>query len=122
MFEESRILNPDTIKITGDDVRRSNTHAVRLIRSIIESTYGPLGMEKIYLDIIGEATYTKDGATFLRKIDVQHPAAKVLIDATNTVDNEVGDGTLSTAILAASLLEKAEEMINLGISPAMIVD
>ena len=122
MLEESRILNPDTIKITGDDVRRSNTHAVRLIRSMIESTFGPLGMEKIYLDIIGEATYTKDGATFLRKIDVQHPAAKVLIDATNTVDNEVGDGTLSTAILAASLLEKAEEMINLGINPATIVD
>ena len=78
--------------------------------------------EKIYIDIIGESTYTKDGATFLRKIDVQHPAAKVLIDATNTVDNEVGDGTLTTAILASTLLEKSEEMMDTGISPATIVD
>ncbi len=81
-----------------------------------------LGNEKIYIDIIGESTCTKDGATFLRKIDVQHPAAKVIIDATNTVDNEVGDGTLTTAIIAATLLEKAQEMLAMNIYPATIVN
>jgi archaeal chaperonin len=71
---------------------------------------------------MGEATFTKDGATFLRKIDVQHPAAKILIDAANTVDNEVGDGTLSVVIIAAALLEKAEEMLSLKIYPSTISD
>lgn len=122
MSNNLEIIDRDSVRTTGENVRKLNIHAARLIKSIIRSTYGPQGNEKIYIDIIGESTYTKDGATFLRKIDVQHPAAKVLIDATNTVDNEVGDGTLTTAILASTLLEKSEEMMDTGISPATIVD
>jgi len=120
MSNNLEIIDRDSFRTTGENVRKFNIHAARLIKSIIQSTFGPQGNEKIYIDIIGESTYTKDGATFLRKIDVQHPAAKVLIDATNTVDNEVGDGTLTTAILAATLLEKSEEMMDTGISPATI--
>lgn len=120
MSNSSEVISKDSFRTTGENVRKFNIHAVRLIKSIIGSTFGPLGMEKIYIDIIGESTYTKDGATFLRKIDVQHPGAKVLIDATNTVDNEVGDGTLTTAILSATLIEKAGEMMEMGVSPATI--
>ena len=114
------LLSNDDRRTNGKDVRKFNIHAARLIKGIIESSLGPQGNEKIYIDIIGEATFTKDGAAFLRKIDVQHPAAKVLIDAANTVDNEVGDGTLSVAIISAVLLEKAEEMLSSNLYPATI--
>lgn len=114
------LLSNDDRRINGKDVRKFNIHAARLIKGIIERSFGPQGNEKIYIDIIGEATFTKDGAAFLRKIDVQHPAAKVLIDAANTVDNEVGDGTLSVAIISAVLLEKAEEMLSSNLYPATI--
>ena len=114
------LLSNDDHRTNGKDVRKFNIHAARLIKGLIESSFGPQGNEKIYIDIIGEATLTKDGAAFLRKIDVQHPAAKVLIDAANTVDNEVGDGTLSAAIIAAVLLEKAEEMLSANLYPATI--
>ncbi len=114
------LLSNDDRRTNGKDVRKFNIHAARLIKGIIERSFGPQGNEKIYIDIIGEATFTKDGAAFLRKIDVQHPAAKVLIDAANTVDNEVGDGTLSVAIISAVLLEKAEEMLSTNLYPATI--
>ncbi|MGI0098069.1 MAG: thermosome subunit alpha, partial [Nitrosopumilaceae archaeon] len=77
-------------------------------------------LEKMYIDLLGEVTLTKDGATMLRKIDVEHPAAKILIEASNAVDNEVGDGTISVVVLAGSLLEKASELLDMGISPAII--
>ena len=121
-MSHTKLIPNDTQRTSGKEVRSYNIHAAQLIKSLIESCYGPLGNEKIYIDIIGESTCTKDGATFLRKIDVQHPAAKVLIDATNTVDNEVGDGTLTTAIIAATLLEKAQEMLAMDIYPSTIVN
>ncbi len=70
----------------------------------------------MFIDILGEVTVTKDGATLLRKIDVEHPAAKVLIEASNAVDNEVGDGTTSVVVLAGALAEKAEELLDMGFS------
>ncbi len=121
-MSHAKLIPDDAQRTSGKEVRSYNIHAARLIKSLIESCYGPLGNEKIYIDIIGESTCTKDGATFLRKIDVQHPAAKVIIDATNTVDNEVGDGTLTTAIIAATLLEKAQEMLAMDIYPSTIVN
>ena len=87
-----------------------------------KASLGPKGLEKIYVDILGEVTLTKDGSTFLRKIDVEHPAAKILIDASNAVDNEVGDGTITVVVLVGALIEKAEELLNIGISPAVIID
>src|SRR6185503_14820398 len=123
MTYQHQLIGEDTQRTTGkENVRKYNILAVRLIKDLIERCFGPTGKEKIYIDIIGESTCTKDGATFLRKIDVQHPAAKVLIDATNTVDNEVGDGTLTTAIIATTLLEKAQEMLAMDIYPSTIVN
>src|SRR5689334_14365598 len=116
-------LFKEGVKITtGDQSRRYNLLAAKLISYLIKSSLGPKGLEKVYVDILGEATLTKDGSTFLRKIDVEHPAAKILIDASNAVDNEVGDGTITVVVLVGALIEKAEELLNIGISPAVIID
>ncbi len=78
-------------------------------------------MEKIYIDILGEDTITSHGGAFLRKVDVDHPAAKSVVEAINTVDTHVGDGTTSTAVLIGSLLKHAEELLKIGIPVATIV-
>lgn len=102
------------------EARRYNLLAAKLIAELVSDLLGPRGLEKMFVDILEESTVTKDGATFLRKIDVEHPAAKVLIDAANAVDNAVGDGTTSVVVLAGALVQKAEELLNMGISPATI--
>jgi chaperonin GroEL (HSP60 family) len=115
-------------KLLGDGVRRSsgkearnyNLLAARLIADLIKNFLGPRGLEKMFVDILGEVTLTKNGATFLRKIDVEHPAAKVVIEASNAVDNEVGDGTTCVVVLIGALIEKAEELLNNGIAPSTI--
>ena len=109
-------------RTSGSKARRYNLLAARLIAEIVSNCLGPRGLEKMFTDILGELTITKDGATILRKIDVDHPAAKVLIEASNAVDNEVGDGTTSVVILAGALTKKTEELLDMGISPASIVE
>lgn len=106
----------------GTEARRYNLLAARLIADLVKGFLGPRGLEKMFIDILGEMTVTKDGATFLRKIDVEHPAAKVIIEASNAVDNAVGDGTTSVVVLAGALVEKAEELLEMGISPQRISD
>ena len=106
----------------GDQSRRYNLLAARLVSELVKNSLGPRGMDKMFIDIFGEVTVTKDGATLLRKIDVEHPAAKLLIEASNAVDNEVGDGTTSVVVLAGALVRKAEEMLDMGISPSVIID
>ena len=106
----------------GTQAMRYNLIAARLIADLVKGFLGPRGLEKMFIDILGEVTVTKDGATFLRKIDVEHPAAKVLIEASNTVDNTVGDGTTSVVVLAGALVEKAQGLLEMGISPTLISD
>jgi len=106
----------------GTEDRRYNLLAARLIADLVKGFLGPRGLEKMFIDILGEVTVTKDGATFLRKIDVEHPAAKVIIEAANAVDNAVGDGTTSVVVLAGALVEKAEELLEMGIAPSRISD
>ncbi|MEX1997033.1 MAG: thermosome subunit alpha [Nitrosopumilaceae archaeon] len=120
MNPTEHLLGEDVRSSEGEQTRRYNLLAARLIADLIKSSLGPRGFEKMYIDLLGEVTLTKDGATILRKIDVEHPAAKVLIEASNAVDNEVGDGTISVVVLAGSLLEKASELLDMGISPAII--
>ncbi|MEX2348629.1 MAG: thermosome subunit alpha [Nitrosopumilaceae archaeon] len=120
MMPTERLFGEDVRSSEGEETRRYNLLAARLIADLIKSSLGPRGFEKMYIDLLGEVTLTKDGATILRKIDVEHPAAKVLIEASNAVDNEVGDGTISVVVLAGSLLEKASELLDMGISPAII--
>ena len=106
----------------GTQAMRYNLLAARLIADLVKGFLGPRGLEKMFIDILGEMIVTKDGATFLRKIDVEHPAAKVIIEASNAVDNAVGDGTTSVVVLAGALVEKAEDLLEMGISPAVISD
>ena len=106
----------------GTQAMRYNLLAARLIADLVKGFLGPRGLEKMFIDILGELTVTKDGATFLRKIDVEHPAAKVIIEASNAVDNAVGDGTTSVVVIAGALVEKAEDLLEMGISPALISD
>lgn len=109
-------------RISGGQSRRYNLLVAKLVAELVKNSLGPRGLQKIFVDILGEVTVTKDGAALLRKIDVEHPAAKVLIEASNAVDNEVGDGTTSVVILAGALAQKAEELLDLGISPTTILD
>jgi len=115
------ILADDITNAGRSETLIGNLLAASMLSDAIKTSFGPCGLEKMYIDIMGESTITKDGATFLRKIDVEHPSAKVVIDGANTVDNNVGDGTKSSVILVGSLAKNAIELIKLGISPAVIV-
>ena len=115
------ILADDITNAGRSETLIGNLLAATMISDAIKTSFGPCGLEKMYIDIMGESTITKDGATFLRKIDVEHPSAKVVIDGANTVDNNVGDGTKSSVILVGSLAKNAIELIKLGISPSVIV-
>jgi chaperonin GroEL (HSP60 family) len=89
---------------------------------MVKTGLGPRGMDKMLVDTLGDVTITNDGATILKEIDVEHPAAKIMVEISKSVDNEVGDGTTSVVLLAGSLLEKAEELINKKVHPTIIVD
>ena len=119
-LQNSNLLGDDVKRSSGEESRRYNLLAARLIADLVKGLLGPRGLEKMFIDILGETTVTKDGATLLRKIDVEHPAAKLLIEASNAVDNAVGDGTTSVVVLAGSLIEKAEQLLNMGFPPAII--
>jgi chaperonin GroEL (HSP60 family) len=116
----SQLLGDGTLRSKGDQARRYNLLAARLIAELVSNTLGPRGMDKMFVDLLGEVTLTKDGATLLRKIDVEHPAAKVIIEASNAVDNEVGDGTTSVVVLAGALVRRAEAMLDMGLAPSTI--
>src|SRR5918994_1710111 len=117
-----QLFNNGVRRLKGEDARRLNLLASKLITNLVKNCFGPGGKEKMFIDILGEITLTKNGCTFLRKIDVEHPAAKVLIDASNSIDNEVGDGTTTVVLLAGGLLEKAEELLDMNFSPKTILD
>ena len=114
------LLNPDVARIGLQDSQKYNLLSGKLVTEIVKTSLGPRGMEKMYIDILGEDTITKHGGAFLRKVDVLHPAAKSVIEAVNTVDTHVGDGTTSAAILIGSLLSHAEELLKIGIPVAAI--
>ena len=114
------LLNEDIARIGIQESRKYNLIAGRLITDVIKTSLGPRGMEKVYIDIQDDATITKHGGAFLRKVDVAQPAAKTVIEAVNTVDTHVGDGTITTAILIGALLKQAEDLLKLGIAPATI--
>ena len=120
MAANGQLLGEGTRRSKGDQARRYNLLAARLIAELVKSSLGPRGLDKMFVDVMGEVTVTKDGATLLRKIDVEHPAAKVMIEASNAVENEVGDGTTSVVVLAGALVQKAEELLNMGIAPSTI--
>src|SRR5579875_2944811 len=116
------ILKEGSSQLRGNEAQRNNIFAARLIAEIVKSSLGPRGMDKMLVDSLGDVTITNDGATILKEIDVQHPAAKMIVEISKTTDNEVGDGTTSAVVLAGALLENAEELISKDVHPTIIVD
>ena len=106
----------------GRDAQKNNIAASKIIAEIVHTSLGPRGMDKMLVDSLGDVTITNDGATILKEIDVQHPAAKMLVEISKTTDNEVGDGTTSAVVLAGALLENAESLIDQDVHPTIIVD
>jgi len=116
------ILKEGATENRGRDAQRNNIFAAKLIAEIVKTSLGPRGMDKMLVDNMGDVTITNDGATILKEIDVQHPAAKMLIEISKTTDSEVGDGTTSAVVFAGALLAEAEELINKGVHPTIIVE
>jgi archaeal chaperonin len=116
------ILKEGASQTKGRDAQKNNITAAKLIAEVVRSSLGPRGMDKMLVDSLGDVTITNDGATILKEIDVQHPAAKMMVEVAKSVDNEVGDGTTSAVVLAGALIEKAEELIGKDVHPTIIVD
>jgi len=106
---------------SGADVRSANVTAVMALANILKSSLGPQGLDKMLVDDIGDVTITNDGATILKQLEVEHPAAKVLVELANLQDSEVGDGTTSVVIIAAELLKRANELVKNNIHPTTII-
>jgi thermosome len=116
------ILREGTTRSRGREAQRANITAAKVVAETVKSSLGPKGMDKMLVDGLGDVTITSDGATVLKEMDVQHPAAKMMVEVAKTTDDEVGDGTTSVVVLSGRLLEKAEELINKNIHPTIIVD
>jgi len=116
------ILKEGTGRTTGREAQRNNIAAAKIIAELVKTTLGPKGMDKMLVNSFGDVTITNDGATILKEIDVQHPAAKMLVEVAKAQDNEVGDGTTTAAVLTGELLAKAEELLDQNIHPTIIIE
>src|SRR6266496_1891407 len=116
------ILKEGTKENKGREAQKNNIAAAKQVASMVKSCLGPRGMDKMLVSSIGDATITNDGATILKEMDVEHPAAKMMVEIAKSVDNEVGDGTTSSVVFAGALLEKAEDLISKDVHPSVIVD
>ena len=116
------ILREGTKENKGREAQRNNIAAAKVIADMVKTCLGSRGMDKMLVDTIGDATITNDGATILKELDVEHPAAKMIVEVAKSVDNEVGDGTTSSVVFAGALLGKAEDLINKNVHPSVIVD
>ncbi|NWH78888.1 TCPA protein, partial [Piaya cayana] len=108
-------------RTSGDAIRTQNVTAASAIANIVKSSLGPVGLDKMLVDDIGDVTITNDGATILKLLEVEHPAAKVLCELADLQDKEVGDGTTSVVIIAAELLKNADELVKQKIHPTSII-
>ena len=116
------ILREGSGRSGGRDAQRNNIMAARTIAEAVKSSLGPKGMDKMMVDSSGDVIITSDGRTILDKMDIEHPAAKMMVEVAKTQDAEVGDGTTTSVILAGELLGKAEELIDKGVHPTVIVE
>ncbi len=115
------ILPEGAIRETGKSAQKNNIAAAKAVADAVRTTLGPKGMDKMLVDSIGDIVITNDGVTILEEMDVQHPAAKMLVEVAKTQDNEVGDGTTTAVVIAGSLLKEAESLLDQNIHPTVIV-
>ena len=116
------VLKESALQQKGRDAQRNNIAASKLVAELVRTSLGPRGMDKMLVDSLGDVTITNDGATILKEIDVQHPAAKMMVEISKTVDNEVGDGTTSSVVFAGALLAKAEELLEKDVHATVIIE
>jgi thermosome len=116
------VLKESALQQKGKDAQQNNIAAAKLVANLVKSSLGPRGLDKMLVDSLGDVTITNDGATILKEIDVQHPAAKMMVEISKTVDNEVGDGTTSSVVFGGTLLAKAEELLKKEVHASVIVD
>jgi len=115
------VLKEGSSRNRGRDAQRSNMTAARIVAEVVKSTLGPRGMDKMLVDSLGDVTVTNDGATVLDEIDVQNPAAKMMVEVAKTQDDEVGDGTTTAVVIAGELLKRAEALLDDDVHPTVIV-
>ena len=116
------ILREGTRRSVGREAQRANIMAARVIAEAVKSSLGPKGMDKMRVDSFGDVTITSDGRTILDEMDVEHPAAKMMVEVAKAQDDEVGDGTTTVVVLCGELLGKAEELIEKNVHPTIIID
>jgi archaeal chaperonin len=116
------ILKEGSSESRGRETQRNNIAAAKLIAEVVRTSLGPRGMDKMLVDSMGDVTVTNDGATMLKELDIQHPAAKMMVEIAKATDNQVGDGTTSAVVVAGALLQKAEDLIDKEVHPVVIVD
>jgi len=116
------VLKESALQEKGKDAQKNNIMAAKMVADIVKSSLGPRGLDKMLVDSLGDVTITNDGATILKEIDAQHPAAKMMIEISKTIDTEVGDGTTSSVIFAGTLLAKAEELLKKDVHSSVIIE
>ena len=116
------VLKESALQQKGRDAQKNNIAAAKLVADLVKTSLGPRGLDKMLVDSLGDVTITNDGATILKEIDAQHPAAKMMVEISKTIDTEVGDGTTSSVVFAGALLEKAEKLLEKDVHSTVIVD
>jgi thermosome len=116
------ILREGASRSRGRDAQHANIMAAKIVAEAVKSALGPKGMDKMLVDSFGDVTITSDGRTVLDEMDIQHPAAKMMVEVAKTQDDEVGDGTTTAVIIAGELLDKAEDLIEKSVHPTVIID
>jgi thermosome len=114
------ILPENMNRVMGKDAQRNNIMAARLVADAVKTTLGPKGMDKMLVDSMGEITVTNDGVTILEEMEIEHPAAKMMVEIAKTQEEEVGDGTTTAVMLAGKLLENAEKLLDNKVHPTVI--
>jgi chaperonin GroEL (HSP60 family) len=114
------ILPEDTQRTTGKDAQRNNIAAAKAVAQAVRTTLGPKGMDKMIVDSLGDVTITNDGVTILNEMNIEHPAAKMIVEVAKTQEDVVGDGTTTAVVLAGELLKKAEDLLDQEIHPAVL--
>jgi thermosome len=116
------VLREGTGRTTGREAQKNNIMAAKIVAETIKTTLGPCGMDKMLVTSFGDVAITNDGATIMKELDVQHPAAKMLVEVAKAQDNEVGDGTTTAVVLAGELLAKAESLLDKNVHPTVIIE